>query len=177
MHSPNGGNGVANDMPVLVCYTLALQQGNQARPADNKHMEATQIKPTNAASELKQTPKVIGEFGAGRYSAMMASVFKDSQSVLSLSPEKADKLARNCGSEYGAHMKDIIVTASVSRKVTKDGEVTLRDASSKVKGIKLTWPLFAIRALAYANEAGEFGFKYGQKWEVTPKFAEYLNEL
>ncbi len=135
---------------------------------------ATLNQPTPATKSA--TPK-LGEFGAGRYSPLMASVFTDSQAVFKLSETQADKLARMAGAEYGAIMAHVPVVSTVSRKMNKDNQVTLKDASAKVNKVTMTNTLFAIRALAYASEAGQFGFKYGQQWEVGEKFGEWLAKL
>jgi hypothetical protein len=135
------------------------------------------ITETPTATNDETNQQEYRQFGAGRYSPMMESIYKGAQTVFKLNPKAAEKLARQCGAEYGSYMANIPVNGAVSRKITKLNQVTLTDASGKMKGIICTPALFAIRALQYASEAGQFGFKYSQGWELEGKFGEYLRSL
>lgn len=96
-----------------------------------------------------QNNEVEVSFGSGRYSPLMESIYKDAQKVFKLTPKQAEKIARQVGSDFGAAMASCQATASISRKLGKDGGVTLKDAA-KVKLNAITNALFVMRALDYA---------------------------
>lgn len=133
--------------------------------------------PTQSASDNKtQTP----EFGNGRYSALMAEAYEDSMLILSLTSEQAEKLARQIGSDYGAIMASTTVTMDKAKvsKTSKDGKVTVSEASAKVKNVTMTNALFALRTINYVNECGKHGFIRNKcKWAVSESFQKYLDTL
>ena len=117
------------------------------------------------------------DFGAGRYSEMMNSVFNDAQIVFKLPSDKAEKLARQCGSDFGAAMRNAEVSAKVGKAVSKDGKFTLSEAA-KVKGVTGTNSLHAMRAINYAAECGKYGFNWrATSFEVAGPLKEYLEQL
>ena len=141
-------------------------------------MPATQQSPAVTTQENEVTEI---NFGNGRYSPLMQSVFKNSQKVFGLNAKQAEKLARQCGSDFGAAMASCQANATIARKLGKDGGVTLKDAA-KVKLNKITDALFVVRSLDFAAEAGEFGFLYSgntkvAKWEVTEYLTKYFASL
>lgn len=128
--------------------------------------------------------KVVPSFGAGRYSPLMKSVYEQSQVIFKLTPEKAEKLARQVAADFGAGMKNVQAEAKISKTCNKDGQVTLGDAA-KVKFIQCTNALFAMQSLAWTTEAGKHGFQWsGTQWVLSinsdkslPPFTKYLSEL
>jgi hypothetical protein len=128
--------------------------------------------------------KLVPNFGAGRYSPLMKSVFEQSQVIFKLTPEQAEKLARQVAADFGAGMKNVQAEAKIGKSINKDGQVTLSDAS-KVKGITCTNALFAMQSLAWCMEAGKHGFQWsGTQWALSvnsdkslPPFTKYLSEL
>jgi hypothetical protein len=121
-----------------------------------------------------QSEKSI-DFGSGRYSPLMRESFNDAKRLFKLDTKAAEKLARQIGSDFGAAMRQdgIEAKASIGRKVSKNGEVSLKDAS-KVKCAE-TFALLAMRAMAYMNEASQFGLVSGTtKWALGEQLEEYF---
>lgn len=117
------------------------------------------------------------DFGAGRYSALMEESFRDAQIIFGLSPDKAEKLARQIGSDFGAVMRTQVVDARIGKAMSKDGKVTLSEAS-KAKGVACTNALSAMRAMSYANDCGKYGFSRGDTdWSVSGTLKEYLENI
>lgn len=132
---------------------------------------------TQATVDQKQQTTTIGMFGNGRYSPLMLECYRDSQVVFKLDEAQADKLARAIARDFGAAMTNAPVDAKVGKAVNKDGQVTLSEAA-KLKNITITNPLFALRALQYAADAGKFGFSWKlTEWSAGGTFKEYLESL
>lgn len=134
--------------------------------------------PDNATIQTENTEVklVAPDFGEGRYSALMEECFNDSMTVFKLEQPKAEKLARQIASDLGAIMASAPVGVKLG-KPNKDNKITISEAA-KIKGVTMTWTLFALKALQYAGEAGKHGFSFGQtQWKPTEKFAKYLSEL
>lgn len=158
----------------LLVAVFCLKRIETATRVSRTHMNATE---TNTTVGQKQQGPIIGDFGAGKYSELMQSCFIDSQVIFRLSPEKADKLSRLIASDYGAAMKFAKVEASISKSVSKDGKVTLREAA-KMKGVTITYPLTAMRMLAFALDAGKYHFLFQTTvWEVTEEMKKYFAGL
>jgi len=134
---------------------------------------STTLAPANANATT------IGSFGNGRYSALASEVFDSAQAVFKVTPEVADKLARRVSSDFGALFSGSIGMNKVAvGKVNKDGKVTVKEAAASVKGVSLSFPLYALKALNWAAEAGKNGFVYGNtKWAVEPKLQEWMQTL
>lgn len=136
----------------------------------------------NAPAPVENKPTiVVGEFGAGRYSSLMLECFHDAQLIFQLEEDRADKLARLVGSEVGAIMaRSTVGIASMTvSKSSKDGKVNIKEAASKVKGVNLSWPLFALRTMSYVNGLGDHGILRGKlTWAgaLDEKFQKWLDE-
>src|SRR6267142_1566138 len=100
--------------------------------------------------------KVEVNFGAGRYSPLMQSVYNQSQVIFKIDQKQAEKLARQVAADFGAAMKNIVAEAKIGKSINKDGQVTLSEAS-KVKGITCTNALFAMQTLSWCSDAGKHG--------------------
>ncbi len=132
---------------------------------------------TTDAATANQTQQAIGNFGNGRYSALMSECFTDAQRLLGLEETQADKLARQIGSDFGALMREAKVDAKVSKSVSKDGKVTLSEAA-KVKGVTTTNALTALRVMQFQNEASKYHISPGNtSWSIVGEFKEYLDNL
>lgn len=137
----------------------------------------TEVKTQNP--EVKPVVKLpeLGDFGMGRYSALMGECFRDAKIVFQLSEEKADKLARQIASDFGAALSSSPVGIGRIKSVNKDGKITLSEAA-KIKGVTLTSALYALMGLQYAAEAGKFGFSFGNtQWKVAKHLTEYFEKL
>jgi hypothetical protein len=131
----------------------------------------------NTVTERNTTTAVEApDFGNGKYSRLQQQVWEQAQIVFGIPADKAEKLARKIAQEWGAVMANQTVDIKVGRK-DKDGKVSLSEAS-KIKGITVTNEIACLRALAFAQTAGEHHFLWSRtKWEVTSGLREYLNRL
>ena len=117
-----------------------------------------------------EQPKVIS-FGDGRYSSAMKELFQDSQRLLGLSTEQAEKLARSFGAELGRH--NAIAKISYG-KATKDGKMTLRE-SCTIKGVTVTYAIALAKLCVITQEMLSFGVK---ECDIILRddFVEWLNK-
>lgn len=116
-------------------------------------------------------------FGNGRYSPEMFRIFGELQSVFGVEPKKAEKIARQVGSDFGELMKNQSASIKVG-SMNKDGKATIGESVEKLKGVTLTNPLSLVRALQWVNDAGKNGVSYGfTKWELIPVLKTYVAEL
>lgn len=116
-------------------------------------------------------------FGTGRYSALMEESWSDAQVIFGLDTTKAEKLARQIASDFGAIMANARVDARIGKAINKNGKTTLSEAA-KIKNVTVTNALFAMRAIAWANEMGKFGFIWADsKLAVGKSLTEYFDTL
>lgn len=116
------------------------------------------------------------DFGNGRYSALMQECFDDARRIFKLANDKAEKLARQIASDFGAIMASAPVEVRLG-KLNKDSKLTLSEAS-KVKNVTLTNTIYALKALHFANEAGKNGFISGRTtWVTSESLTRYLASL
>lgn len=128
------------------------------------------------ANQTTQIQREAPDFGSGRYSALMLECYNDAKTVFKLDDTKAEKLARQIASDFGAVMASAPVETRLGKQ-NKDGKITLSEAA-KVKGVTITNALFAMKALRFAGDAGVNGFSFGQTaWKPVKSLAEYLNSL
>lgn len=138
-------------------------------------MIATESTQSNVS--IKPVLPSLGDFGSGRYSALMEETFRDSQVVFKLTPEKADKLSRQIASDYGSAIANTPVEVKRIKAANKDGKITLAEAA-KIKGVTLTNALFALIALQFAGEAGKHGFLFQSTgWKVNKALLDYFEKL
>lgn len=139
-------------------------------------METSNTQSTTDNNSKPEAKAVKPDFGNGRYSSLMSECYRDLQSKFGLEASKAEKVARQIGSDYGAEMRFAEVTTKIG-KSTKDGKVTLSEAG-KVKGASLTYPLLAMRALQWIAEAGKNGVSWGEtQWKPSKPLTEYFESL
>lgn len=140
-------------------------------------MQNATIENVSNTPQIKPVLPELGEFGNGRYSALMEECFKDSQTVFKLTPKQADKLARMIASDYGSAMANSPVDVKRIKAANKDGKITLAEAS-KVKGVTLTNALYALTALQYCGEAGKHGFSFALTgWKPVKALQDYFESL
>lgn len=129
---------------------------------------------------IAQTAQTVApsrpDFGSGRYSGLMETVYDDSQVIFRITKEQAEKLARQVASEVGAIMRNAQVDVKTG-KASKDGKITLSEAA-KMKGVSMTFALTSLKALHFAAEAGKNGFLWAKtQWEVSASLREYFDNL
>lgn len=135
----------------------------------------------NTATQLPAitttTEKPEVSFGNGRYSPEMARIYSELQKQFGIAPEKAEKIARQVGADFGELMRNQSASIKVS-SANKDGKATIGESVTKLKGVTLTNPLMLVRALQWIAEAGKNGVSYGfTKWELIPPLKTYVAEL
>lgn len=142
-------------------------------------METTTIPVTiqqPAHKHIDAPAKYEKMFGNGRYSAQMESIYEGIQLKFGISAEKAEKIARQAGSDAGA----VFASCSAAFRIGKangDNKASIADAA-KVKGVTLTNPLNIVRALQWIDDAGKNGVSYGfTKWVLSEPLAKYVAEL
>lgn len=104
---------------------------------------------------------VVPDFGNGRYTNLMKECYSDAQHIFGITPEQAEKLARQIASDVGAAMASAQVNVKTGKSINKDGYISISEAS-KVKATKCTHAIYALRAMAYANECGKYGFVWAK---------------
>lgn len=127
-----------------------------------------------APKSKPQAPKTqeLGEFGDGRYSKVMTELFRDSQRLLCLTEQQADKLARSFGAELGRLASDVQFKWG---KVNKDNKCTLREVVT-MKGITMTHALSLGRACVILQEATGFGVSSFEVITLDKQYQEWLNK-
>ena len=126
------------------------------------------------AVEQKQTTKP--DFGKGRYSAEMERIYDALIERFEVEPKKAEKIAKQAGSDAGAVFRNAIAEIRIS-KTSKDGKATIADAS-KVKGVTMTNPLAIVRAIQWLDDAGKNFVSYGKtKWQFSSELTKWVAEL
>lgn len=124
------------------------------------------------ATENKSVPN----FGAGRYSDLMLTLYKQSIKLFGLPEKAAEKFARDAATTHGAAMAEAKIEAKVS-KASKDGKVTLAEAS-KVKGVTSKPCLALMHAIQWIGEAGKHGVSYGlTDWKLDETLVAYVADL
>lgn len=125
------------------------------------------------SNEVKSTKP---DFGQGKYSAMMDSIWTQSQKVYGLSPVVAEMFARALATEIGAAMANETAKLKLG-KVSSGGKVSITE-TSQLKGIICTNTILAYKGLLWTAEAGKNGISYGNtSWEVIPQIQEYFDKL
>lgn len=115
-------------------------------------------------------------FGNGRYSAEMSRIYKGLIERFGIADAKAEKIARQAGSDAGAAFRNATASIKVSTS-NKDGKVTIADAS-KAKGVTMTNPLALVRALQWIEDAGKNFISYGfTKWTLTPELSKWIEDM
>lgn len=112
------------------------------------------------------------DFGSGPYSNVMAELYRDLMRLCGLSPEQAEKVARQYASDHGRNMKNAERKATVGR-ITLDGKMALAD-TARVKGVTATPALTAGRLVIAANKFGQEGARF-IKFEMPTPVMEWIN--
>lgn len=127
---------------------------------------------TNATTTVSRP-----DFGAGKYSGLMDEIWKDAQNLLKISPEKAEKLARNVASDLGAWMQSGNAKITLG-SVNKSGQFRSVKEASSVKNVPATKALMIMKAISFADEAFKNGVNRNTTgWELIDTLKEYVDEL
>ncbi len=120
---------------------------------------------------------VIPNFGGGRYSKFMESVYKDLTKACKLSPFKAEKIARMAAKDAGEASKNNVIGYKVG-KPNPDGKVSVREVADAVKNCAGTNALNIVHALQWAGDAGKHNVSFQlTKWTFTPSLQEWVDNL
>lgn len=137
-------------------------------------MSTQTVENPQANTDVKESSKP--DFGQGRYSGEMERIYNASQKLFGVEPRRAERIARQAGSDAGAVFRSSAAEITVS-KSTKDGKVTIGDAS-KVKGVTVTNALAVVRAIQWIDEAGKNFVNYGHtKWKLSVSVQEWIEEM
>ena len=149
-----------------------LKQGNTYMPTD------TQDKPVTGQQDNAQADKANKpDFGKGRYSAEMERIYNELQAKFGVEPKKAEKIARQAGTDAGAAFRNVSATIKVGKATGKDKTMTISDAST-AKGVTVTNALACVRALQWINEAGKNFVSYGfTGWKFAPELVIWIDEM
>lgn len=134
------------------------------------------VRPMNTTETPATVETKTIDFGSGRYSKLALEAFKDAKRLFKIDDEHAEKIGKQIASDFGAAMRQdgIDPKGTISRKLAKDGMVTLREAS-KVK-TRETPALSLMRAMSYMNEASDFGLNSGVTvWALNDVLQECLD--
>jgi hypothetical protein len=144
-------------------------------PKLGKACEIARRKIMSTATQNGSSVRV--EFGNGRYSAVMSELFTDIQRLFNITPEKAEKVARQFGSDFGAHMANQSVAIKFGKRVSDDGKLTLAE-SCKVKNVTATNAIMIARAADWINSCKEFAIsKTDTQWALKAELAQWIEEL
>lgn len=115
-------------------------------------------------------------FGNGRYSAEMQRIYDACQSIFGIPADKAEKIAKQAGSDAGAAFRNVSATMKIG-KAGENGKVTIADAS-KAKGVTMTNPLAIVRAIQWAGDAGKNECSFGKtKWALKDELQKWVDSL
>lgn len=128
---------------------------------------------TNKQATIKP---YVPDFGNGRQSPLMSETFKAARVVFQVNDKTAEKIARQVGSDIGAHQaKSNGSTIKLTGYKAKDNKVNIKEAVKAIKGVTCTDSMNLLRALQFAGEAGEAGFNYGfTTWKLSDEMQAVL---
>ncbi len=127
---------------------------------------------TKSANTETQQPS----FGKGRYSAEMANLYIGFQERFGIEPLKAERIARQAGSDAGAALAATHASFKVAKPTGKDMMTTISDAS-KAKGIRMTNALSLVHALHWIGDAGKHGIRYQQTFRLAEALQTWIDEM
>ena len=134
----------------------------------------------NTSTETQQNTQaqVKPDFGGGKYSALMAEVYKDAQLLFGLSAIQAEKLARQVASELGAFFATANNAQVKIGSISKDGKFKSIKEASSIKNLPATKALTILKALQFSNDAFKNGVnRIATKWQLIEPLQEYVDDL
>ena len=129
----------------------------------------TDTKPAN--TETRQV-----SFGNGRYSCRNGQHLWWPAGTVQLEPLKAERIARQAGSDAGAALAATHASFRVAKPSGKDMMTTISDAS-KAKGIRMTNALSLVHAFQWIADAGKHGIRYQQTFRLAESLQTWIDEM
>jgi hypothetical protein len=127
----------------------------------------TTIENTTSASA-----KVEVTFGTGRYSNVARELYNDSQRLLKIAPEQAERLAKTYASELG-RLNAKVGSVSIG-KPNKDMQCTLRE-STQIKGVTMTYALTLAKLCVVLQDAKKYGIEAYNNISLRKDVVEWLD--
>lgn len=128
---------------------------------------------TTVATQGVQAPSKP-DFGKGKYSMLMETVWEDTQVLFHISSKAAELLAKSIATELGLLLSNARAEIKVGRTI-KEGRVTLSEAA-KLKGVPMTNNIAILRTLQYINESGMYHIVWAKtEWKLVSSLVEYLD--
>jgi hypothetical protein len=148
------------DFPDTVCNSA------ERKGLNHKHMNTT-IENTTSAN-----PKAEVTFGTGRYSNVARELYNDSQRLLKIAPEQAERLAKTYASELG-RLNAKVGSVSIG-KPNKDMQCTLRE-STQIKGVTMTYALTLAKLCVVLQDAKKYGIEAYNNISLRKDVIEWLD--
>lgn len=128
-------------------------------------------------SPVKATGEILEvSFGSGPFSKLMGNYFNKAQEVLAFPAPKAEKFARQLGSDLGAINKDMHFDVSAG-KPDKDMFRKL-SMSAKTGKIRIPPSVEIMVALQWIYDAYKNGVSFqSTKWMLIPALQEWVDKL
>ncbi len=107
------------------------------------------------------------EWGNGRYSVLMKEAYKDAKRLFGMPSAKAEKFARQLGSDLGKVNFQVTMTYG---KYNKDNKLNLKDVAT-AKLVTGTYSIAIAKCIAALNEANKLGV-----YQMGPRGAELVHD-
>lgn len=115
------------------------------------------------------------DFGSGRYSKVMFSLYSDAKNYLGIDSKKAERLARSFGAELG-RLSQAEVKEIKFGKLGKNGDISLKEVCESIK-LTVTPAISIAKVINVVDSARSQGLKYaGTRIELDDRLTEWLNE-
>ncbi len=120
--------------------------------------------------------QAVGNFGEGRYSAHMKTMYGDAKVYFQCSPEQADRLARSIGAELGRIQFDGDAKVAYG-KITGKGEITVRGSQQGKLKTTASIALRIGKIIMLLNEAQSCGMDYHSAITLSEEFHNWLFQV
>jgi hypothetical protein len=139
--------------------------------------------PENTTQEVSEIQTVISLAEryplTGTYRGIMTQVKNMLLRLTSLDETAAHMAGHACGCEIGrltSERRTVQLADIKIGKVSKDGTITLREASAKIKGIYLTNALLLVKVLGAVVEVEQLGAEI-HKLDLPSSVAQWIEKL
>jgi hypothetical protein len=127
---------------------------------------------TTIENTTSANPKAEVTFGTGRYSNVARELYNDSQRLLKIAPEQAERLAKTYASELG-RLNAKVGSVSIG-KPNKDMQCTLRE-STQIKGVTMTYALTLAKLCVVLQDAKKYGIEAYNNISLRKDVIEWLD--